>query len=109
VEYVLFVLLIILMVLGVFAIIGNTNEKPWPWGGLTLIFGLLYAWLLITWTNFVLFIWIPAWETFTTKRTPGTYEIGAVILLLGMGFYIIMMVRTAYVSWTKEGIIRLAA
>lgn len=104
-----FFLIVILMFLVIFAILGDTLNKPFAWGGLATIFGTIYAWILTSWWNFVDFILIPAWNTITLEIVPGVYEFGAVIFVMGVSFYILMMLRTAYISWTRDGVLTLSA
>jgi len=105
----MFLLIVLLMFLGMFAIIGDTAIRPWRWGSLATIFGLMYAWMLLAWGNFVLYIWEPAWEIIMAKRPVDVYGIGAVILVTGLSFYVLMMLRTAIVSWSRDGIVTLSA
>lgn len=104
-----FFLIVILMFLVVFAIIGDTLKKPFAWGGLATIFGTIYAWILNSWLNLVTFVLEPAWATLTLKIVPGVFEFGTVIFVIGVSFYIFMMSRTAYISWTRDGAFKLAA
>jgi preprotein translocase subunit SecY len=108
--FVIFVLAIILMFLGVFSIFGDTLQpkKGAGWGTLSIILAGIYTWLLTSWINFVTHIIEPAWETLQLERRAGVYELGAIILLIGLAFYILMMTRTAYISWYKKGIIELS-
>lgn len=108
----MFLLLVILMALGVISIFGDTNLTTWKsvkWGILATTLGSIWTWILIAWGNFVLFIWIPAWETIMAQRPIDVYEIGAVILVFGLIVYLLSMLRTAIISWTRDGIIRTAS
>lgn len=105
----IFVLMVILMMLGMFAVIGDTAIRPLRWGSLATITGLMYSWILISWSNFVLYIWEPAWNVIMAKEIVTVFGIGAVIFVVGLIFYILMMIRTAIVSWSRDGIITLSA
>lgn len=105
----IFFLIVIMMFLVVFAIIGDTIKAPFSWGSLALLFGSAYAWIIDSYWNFNDFILVPAWQTITFEIVPGVYEFGAVIFVIGIFIYIISMARTAYVSWTREGLITLSA
>lgn len=105
----IFALFIIMVVLALVALIGNTGQKPLTWATITLIFGTIHAWLLITWTNFVELIWEPAWEVVLGQRVFGFYEFSTFLLLFAMTFFVLMSFRTAVIMWNEEGRVKLQA
>jgi hypothetical protein len=105
----LFFLFILVVVLALVALIGNTGEKPVWWASISVIFGIIHAWLLSTWANFIILIWIPAWEVALGLRLFGLYEFSAFLLLFSMAFFVLMSFRTAVIMWNMEGRIKLQA
>jgi hypothetical protein len=96
------------MFLGLFAIIGDTAVRPLRWGALATTLTIVYTWLLLSWQNFVELIWIPAWNTIMAKEPVTVFGLGAVIFVVGILFYVLMMIRTALISWSRDGIPYLA-
>lgn len=105
----LFFLFILIVVLALVALIGNTGQKPITWATITLLFGAIQAWLLITWANFIELIWEPAWEVVLGQRVFALYEFSAFLLLFAMAFFVLMSFRTAVIMWNREGRIILQA
>lgn len=105
----LFFLFILIVVLALMALIGDTGDRPGWWVSISLVFGIIHAWLLATWANFIVLIWNPAWEVALGQRVFGLYEFSAFLLLFSMAFFVLMSLRTAVIMWNEEGRIKLQA
>lgn len=100
-------IMLIFLVIGVVTLyvsVGTMLAKYKPYGvaSVSALGGAIYVWILETKTNFTAYILTPALETIYGVRPWELYNLGAVVMLVGLIAVVIVAFFNAIVTWSKD-------